>query len=141
MYVCYCEYKDALCQVWLKLTQWFWRRRWKCEKFMPITGRPRRTMTTDNRQIMIRKAHLSLLLRWAKKLNICIINKSITSYTDYEMMILQIFPFDELKKAVHVQTHKYIGNIISAVLFSSLMVYVILKALKLWNYTSKPLKL
>ena len=22
-----------LCQVWLKLVQWFWRRRWKCEKF------------------------------------------------------------------------------------------------------------
>ena len=25
--------KDALCQVWLKLAQWFWSRRWKCEKF------------------------------------------------------------------------------------------------------------
>ena len=25
--------KDALCQVWLKLAQWFWRRRWKCKKF------------------------------------------------------------------------------------------------------------
>ena len=25
--------KDALCQVCLKLAQWFWRRRWKCEKF------------------------------------------------------------------------------------------------------------
>ena len=25
--------KDVLCQVWLKLAQWFWRRRWKCEKF------------------------------------------------------------------------------------------------------------
>ena len=24
--------KDALCQVWLKLAQWFWRRRSKCEK-------------------------------------------------------------------------------------------------------------
>ena len=31
--------KDALCQVWYKLAQWFWRRRWKCEKFttMPTT--------------------------------------------------------------------------------------------------------
>ena len=28
--------KNALCQVWLKLVQWFWRR-WKCEKFMPTT--------------------------------------------------------------------------------------------------------
>ena len=25
--------KDALCQVWLNLAQWFWRRSWKCEKF------------------------------------------------------------------------------------------------------------
>ena len=25
--------KNFLCQVWLKLAQWFWRRRWKCEKF------------------------------------------------------------------------------------------------------------
>ena len=24
--------KDAWCQVWLKLDQWFWRRRWKFEK-------------------------------------------------------------------------------------------------------------
>ena len=35
--------KDALCQVWLKLAQWFWRRRWKCEKF--TDGR-----TTDTRR-------------------------------------------------------------------------------------------
>ena len=24
--------KDALCQVWLKLAKWFWRRRGNCEK-------------------------------------------------------------------------------------------------------------
>ena len=41
---------------------WFWRRRWKCEKFTTTTP----TMKTDNRQILIRKAHLSLRLRWAK---------------------------------------------------------------------------
>ena len=23
--------RNTLCQVWLKLAQWFWRRRWKCE--------------------------------------------------------------------------------------------------------------
>ena len=39
--------KDALCQVWLKFTQWFWRRRWKCEKFTTTTT------TTDNGQILI----------------------------------------------------------------------------------------
>ena len=42
--------KDALCQVWLKLAQWFCRRRWKCEKF------------TDRRRDKWR-----LVIRWAKK--------------------------------------------------------------------------
>ena len=37
--------KDALCQVWLKLAQWFWRRRWKCEKFTTTTTTT--TTTTD----------------------------------------------------------------------------------------------
>ena len=49
------------CQVWLKLAQWFRRSRWKCEKFTTTTTR------TDNRQILIRKAPLSLRLRWANK--------------------------------------------------------------------------
>ena len=39
--------KDALCQVWLKLAWWLWRRRWKCEKFTTTT-------TTDNGQIVTR---------------------------------------------------------------------------------------
>ena len=42
--------KYALCEVLLKLAQWLWRRRQKCEKF---------TTTTD-------KSHLSHWLRWAK---------------------------------------------------------------------------
>ena len=37
------EPKNALCQVWSKLVQWFWRRSQKCEKF---TDR----QTTDRRQ-------------------------------------------------------------------------------------------
>ena len=36
--------KDALCHVWLKLAQWFWRR-WKCEKF--TDGRTDRQTTND----------------------------------------------------------------------------------------------
>ena len=36
--------------------------RWKCEKFTTTTT----TTTTDNGQILIRKANLSLRLRWAK---------------------------------------------------------------------------
>ena len=56
--------KDALCQVWLKLTQRFWRRRWKCEKFTPTTTTT--TTATDNGQMLIRNAHSSLRLRWTK---------------------------------------------------------------------------
>ena len=42
--------KNALCHDWLKLAQWFWRRRWKCEKYTNRqadrqTGR----QTTDDR--------------------------------------------------------------------------------------------
>jgi hypothetical protein len=51
--------KDHLCQVWLKLAQWFWRRSRKC-KSLPTDGR------TDGRRA-IRIAHLSFQLRWAKK--------------------------------------------------------------------------
>ena len=52
-------HKDDLCQVWLKLAQWFWRRRIKCEKFATTTTTTT-TTTTDNGQILIRNAHLSL---------------------------------------------------------------------------------
>ena len=44
------SYKDALCQVCLKLGKWFLRRRLKCEKF--------KDRQTDNGRQMIRKAHL-----------------------------------------------------------------------------------
>ena len=60
---------DVLYQVWLKLAQWFSRRKWKCEKFTTSTTTTTTTITTtttDNGQIVIRKAHLSLRLRWAK---------------------------------------------------------------------------
>ena len=42
--------KDTLCQVWLKLAQWFWRRRWKCEKFTDRqTDGQTNGQTTDDR--------------------------------------------------------------------------------------------
>ena len=48
--------KDALCQVWLKLAQRFWRRRWKCEKFTDgRTDRQTDRQTTED--------------RWSEKLN------------------------------------------------------------------------
>ena len=49
--------KDALCQVWLKLAQWFWRRRWKVNRWMD--------RRTDNRKQVIRKAHWAFSW-WAK---------------------------------------------------------------------------
>ena len=46
---------DTLCQVWLKLAQWFWRRRLKMWKVYDNDN--------DDGQILIRKAYLSLRLR------------------------------------------------------------------------------
>ena len=57
--------KDAFLQVWLKLSRWFWRGRWKCKTFT------KKTTTMDNIRIVIRRAHVSLQLRWAKNLNTC----------------------------------------------------------------------
>ena len=58
---------DALCQVWLKLAQWFWRGKWKYEKFTDrLTDRPTDRQTDDRRQV-IRKAQLSFQLRWVNK--------------------------------------------------------------------------
>ena len=69
--------KEVLCQVWLKLAQWFWRRRFfnfvNVFSLSPL-GKGRgsttpmtTTTTTDNGQILIRKAHLSL---WQDKNNL-----------------------------------------------------------------------
>jgi hypothetical protein len=58
--------KDDLCQVRLKLAQWFWRRRRKCKSLQ--TDRQ-----TDDRQRLIRKAHLTFQLRWAKNYSFVII--------------------------------------------------------------------
>ena len=40
------------------LVQWFWRRRWQCEKFMTTTTTNTLTkLTSDNRQILIKKSY------------------------------------------------------------------------------------
>ena len=39
--------RNALFQVWLKSAQWFWWRRWQCEKFMTTPT----TTTTDKQKI------------------------------------------------------------------------------------------
>ena len=72
--------KGALYQVWLKSAQWFWRRRWKCEKF---TDR----WTTDNRR--------SEKLKWAKNQisasshenKLSFINNSIHVFGSHHMLV------------------------------------------------------
>ena len=44
------EPKNALCQVWSKLVQWFWRRSQKCEKFTDRQTDDRRQTTDARRQ-------------------------------------------------------------------------------------------
>jgi hypothetical protein len=59
--------KDDLYQVWLKLVPWFWRRSRKCKSLQTDRRTDRRTdRQTDAGQQVIRKAHLSFQLRWAK---------------------------------------------------------------------------
>ena len=70
--ICILSTKDALCQVWLKLAQWFWRRSQKCEKF--TDGHK------DDGQQVIRKAHLSFKLRCGKK-RICTLNCASNTQT------------------------------------------------------------
>ena len=94
--------KDALCQVRLKLAKWFWRRRWKCEKFTTTTTTTTTTTpttpTTDNGQILIRKAHLSLRLRWAK--NSCSkLNSLLWGWLIY--LILQVKRLTAISLALH----------------------------------------
>lgn len=77
--------KDTFWQVWWKLTHWFLRTRLKCEKFTTTT-----TATTNNKQILIWKAHLNLLLRWAKN---CISYFILESWLTYWKLFFQGFPF------------------------------------------------
>lgn len=56
----FCSPSVALCDIWLKLAQWFWRRSRKCEK------------STEGQTLYKKwseKLTLSLQLRWAKKVN------------------------------------------------------------------------
>ena len=57
--------KDDSCQVWLKSNHAFSRRRWKCKKF---TDDARRTTHDGRKRTAI--AHLSILLRWAKNVDL-----------------------------------------------------------------------
>jgi hypothetical protein len=59
--------KNNLCQVWLKLAQWFWRRSQKCKSFQ-TSGQ------TDGQRV-IRKANLSFQLRLAKNDNVRIFSR------------------------------------------------------------------
>ena len=68
--------KDALCQVWLKLAQLFWRRRWKCKILID-----RETYSFTDERWAIRKAPDGFQLRWSKEL------KQKSNYSNYENLI------------------------------------------------------
>ena len=101
------KFKSPLPKVWLKLAQWFWRRR-KCEQFTMPT-KPPTTMTTGNGQIVIRKAHLSLWLRRAYKkvdfFQFCSIFYSCKSCLLFNSFI--IWRFTNLKKNCLYETHRF----------------------------------
>ena len=57
--------KEALCQIWLKLAQWFWRRRWKCEKLTTTTKTTTATTTTTTTTTTDKGQIWSEKLTWA----------------------------------------------------------------------------
>jgi hypothetical protein len=67
-------HKDDLCQVCLKLVQWFWRRSRNC-KSLQTDGRT--DGQKDDGQRAIRKAHWSFQLRWAKNTNMKFLSLTI----------------------------------------------------------------
>ena len=76
--------KNALCQVWLKLAQWFWKRRWKYEKF--TDRQTDRQMTNDRWSEKLTwafssgKLKIKALAHMVEKLLACIIVSEIHTY-------------------------------------------------------------
>jgi hypothetical protein len=51
--------KDDLCQVWLKLAQWFWRRSRKCKSLQTDRQTDGRRTTGDQKSSLELSAHVS----------------------------------------------------------------------------------
>jgi hypothetical protein len=82
-----------LCQFWLELILWFWRRSRKFKSLQ--TDRQ-----TDARQQAIRKSHLSFQLRWAKKICMIWYFRVLDCYymyfsNNFSYFADQLFPFVE----------------------------------------------
>ena len=109
---------NTLCQVWLKLAQWFWRRRWKCEVYRQTDGQTD-GQTDDGRQV-IRKAHLRFQIRWAKIIPLCDCKevRAISKYVQYMRVFCKknignnsTFPTKFWKKRTLKKKNKYKVNI------------------------------
>ena len=60
-------FKDALSQVWLKLDQWFWRKKWKCEKFMESRTTGDQKSSRDFGSSELQKSYTWVVMKRYKK--------------------------------------------------------------------------
>ena len=73
------KFKSPLCQIWLKLTQWFWRRICKCEKF---TNRRREDRRSEKRRWAKNGLYTLIHVLSPKKLNFSRHNRNIRKTVD-----------------------------------------------------------
>ena len=73
------KFKSPLCQIWLKLTQWFWRRICKCEKF---TNRRREDRRSEKLRWAKNGLYTKIHVLSPKKLNFSRHNRNIRKTVD-----------------------------------------------------------
>ena len=78
--------KDTLCQVWLKLVQWFWSRRWKCEKFTTTTNLRQwlwqRTNCDQKAYLKLKSDGWNTVINLTLSLKINVVSRSWISHDD-----------------------------------------------------------
>ena len=81
--------KDALCQVWLKLTHWFWRRRLICEMY--VVGQTDKILkiffsrTTEPISIKFVTKH-----PWVKGIQVCSNEELINSHKINNVLVVNL---------------------------------------------------
>ena len=98
-------WKDALCQVWLKLAQWFWRKSWKCEKF---TDR----WLMDQSSLVLGSGKLKVIINLFMNISV-FLQREITMFIECTCTPIFIH-YTPILKAVYTSNYHELGQFISA---------------------------
>ena len=119
--------EDALCQVLLKLIQRFWRKRKKMWKVQDDDN----DYNNDNGQIVIRKAHLSLWLRWNEnKINNGPKKMIYNPLIQYQSMYCILIPFIKIMHNSNLTPRMSCNFQFQYALLSSSLLQIYVKELK-----------